>query len=113
MALFADNMLEIAVELAMTDEDYADMVLKFLEHDAWITSSLVQLGEGVGMWDEEDGFFYDVLRLPEARAAKAEGAVDGGTAAVMCGDGFRVETAGKVPRSRQTGSAGSWRPARN
>ena len=63
MALFADNMLEIACELAMTDDDYADMVLKFLEHDAWITSSLVQLGGG-GMWDDEDGFFYDVLRLP-------------------------------------------------
>ena len=63
MALFADNMLEIACELAMTDDDYEDMVLKFLEHDAWITSSLVQLGGG-GMWDEDDGFFYDVLRLP-------------------------------------------------
>jgi hypothetical protein len=67
MALFADNMLEIAIELAMTDEDYADMVLKFLEHDAWITSSLVQVGGGTGMWDEEDGFFYDVLRLPDGR----------------------------------------------
>jgi hypothetical protein len=64
MALFADNMLEITGELAMVDDDYADMVLKFLEHDAWITSSLVQTGGRGGMWDEEDGFFYDVLRLP-------------------------------------------------
>ncbi len=64
MALFADNMLEIAIELALTDEDYVDMVLKFLQHDTWITSSLVHLGEGTGMWDEEDGFFYDVLRVP-------------------------------------------------
>jgi hypothetical protein len=70
MALFADNMLEIAIELALTDEDYADMVLKFLEHDAWITSSLVQVGGGTGMWDEEDGFFYDVLRLPDGRAER-------------------------------------------
>jgi hypothetical protein len=69
MALFADNMLEIAAELAMTDDDYADMVLKFLEHDAWITSSLVQLG-GDGMWDEEDGFFYDVLRLPNGEVQR-------------------------------------------
>jgi len=69
MALFADNMLEIACELAMTDDDYADMVLKFLEHDAWITSSLVQLGGG-GMWDEEDGFFYDVLRLPSGEVQR-------------------------------------------
>ena len=70
MALFADNMLEIAIELAMTDEDYADMVLKFLEHDTWITSSLVHLGGGTGMWDEEDGFFYDVLRLPDGQAQR-------------------------------------------
>jgi hypothetical protein len=70
MALFADNMLEIAVELAMTDEDYLDMVLKFLEHDTWITSSLINLGGGTGMWDEEDGFFYDVLRLPDGRAER-------------------------------------------
>jgi Glycosyl hydrolase family 63 C-terminal domain len=70
MALFADNMLEIAIELAMTDEDYLDMVLKFLQHDAWITSSLVQVGGGTGMWDEEDGFFYDVLRLPDAGARR-------------------------------------------
>jgi len=69
MALFADNMLEIAIELAMTDEDYVDMVLKFLEHDAWITSSLVQVGGG-GMWDEEDGFFYDVLRLPNGEVQR-------------------------------------------
>jgi mannosylglycerate hydrolase MGH1-like protein len=69
MALFADNMLEMAIELAMTDDDYADMVLKFLEHDTWITSSLVQLGGG-GMWDEEDGFFYDVLRLPDGKVQR-------------------------------------------
>jgi hypothetical protein len=72
MALYADNMLEIACELAMTDDDYADMVLKFLEHDTWITSSLVQLGGG-GMWDEEDGFFYDVLRLPSGEAQRIKG----------------------------------------
>jgi hypothetical protein len=70
MALYADNMLEIAMELAITDDDYVDMVLKFLEHDVWITSSLVQLGGGTGMWDEEDGFFYDVLRLPNGESQR-------------------------------------------
>ena len=70
MALYADNMLEIAMELSMTDDDYADMVLKFLEHDAMITSSLVHLGGGTGMWDEEDGFLYDVLRLPDGQAQR-------------------------------------------
>jgi hypothetical protein len=70
MALFAHNMLEIAKELAMAHEEYLDMVLKFLEHGTWITASLVHLGGGIGMWDEEDGFYYDVLRLPDGRATR-------------------------------------------
>jgi len=43
------------------------MALKFCEHYLWIASSMVHLGEDTGMWDEEDGFFYDVLRLPDGR----------------------------------------------
>jgi hypothetical protein len=54
----------------MTDQDYTDMVHKFLQHDTLITSSLVKLGEGIGMWDEEDGFFYDVLRLPDGSSQR-------------------------------------------
>jgi Glycosyl hydrolase family 63 C-terminal domain len=70
MALFCQNMLEIAVELAMTDADYADMTLKFLEHFLWIASAMGHMGEDTGMWDEEDGFFYDVLRLPDGQAQR-------------------------------------------
>jgi hypothetical protein len=70
MALFCENMLEIAVELAMTDADYADMALKFIEHFMWIASSMVHLGGDTGMWDDEDGFFYDVLRLPNGQAQR-------------------------------------------
>src|SRR5439155_7733943 len=70
MALFSQNMLEIAAELAMTDPDYADMALKFCEHFMWIASSMTHLGGETGMWDEEDGFFYDVLRTPDGRARK-------------------------------------------
>jgi hypothetical protein len=70
MALFCQNMLEIAVELAMTDPDYADMALKFVEHFLWIASAMGHVGGDTGMWDEEDGFFYDVLRLPDGRAQR-------------------------------------------
>ncbi len=70
MALFCQNMLEIAVELAQTDPDYADMCLKFTEHFLWIASSMVHLGGDTGMWDEEDGFFYDVLRLPDGSSRR-------------------------------------------
>jgi hypothetical protein len=70
MALFCQNMLEIAVELARTDADYADMAIKFVEHFLWIASSMMHMGGDVGMWDEEDGFFYDVLRLPNGHAQR-------------------------------------------
>ncbi len=70
MALFCQNMLEIAAELAMTDADYADMALKFVEHYLWIASSMVHVGGDAGMWDDEDGFFYDVLRLPNGQAQR-------------------------------------------
>jgi hypothetical protein len=70
MALFCQNMLEIAIELAKTDPDYADMAVKFVEHFLWIASSMTHMGGDVGMWDEEDGFFYDVLRLPDGRAER-------------------------------------------
>jgi hypothetical protein len=70
MALFCENMLEIAAELARTDADYADMAVKFIEHFMWIASSMVHLGGDTGMWDEEDGFFYDVLRLPNGQSQR-------------------------------------------
>jgi hypothetical protein len=70
MALFCQNMMEIAAELAMTDADYEDMALKFCEHFFWIGSAMGRLGGDTGMWDEEDGFYYDVLRLPDGRAER-------------------------------------------
>lgn len=70
MALFSQNMLEISAELALTDPDYADMALKFVEHFLWIGSSMSHLGGNLGMWDEEDGFYYDVLRLPNGQAQR-------------------------------------------
>ena len=70
MALFCQNMLQIAVELAMTDEEYAEMALKFTEHFLWIGSAMGHMGGDTGMWDEEDEFFYDVLRWPDGRAER-------------------------------------------
>ena len=49
---------------------YADMALKFVEHFLWIASAMVHAGGDTGMWDEEDGFFYDVLRLPDGQAQR-------------------------------------------
>src|SRR5690349_9125261 len=70
MALFCQNMVEIAAELAMHKPAYVDMSLKFAEHFLWIANGLMRAGEDTGMWDEQDGFFYDVLRLPDGRAER-------------------------------------------
>ena len=71
MALFCQNMLEIMRRAgAASRPAYADMSLKFVEHYLWIAASMVHAGDDVGMWDEEDGFFYDVLRLPDGGAER-------------------------------------------
>ena len=70
MALFCQNMMEIAAELTLVDPAYVDLCLKFVEHFLWIASSMIHVGGNTGMWDEEDGFFYDVLRLPDGRSER-------------------------------------------
>jgi hypothetical protein len=70
MALFSLNMLEIAVELALHDETYKDMAQKFFQHFVSIASATIHAGGNIGMWDEEDGFFYDVLQLPDGQAQR-------------------------------------------
>jgi hypothetical protein len=70
MALYCQNMMEIAAELSDERPVYADIARKFVEHFLWIASSMVHAGGDVGMWDEEDGFFYDVLRLPDGSAQR-------------------------------------------
>ena len=70
MCLFCENMLEMAAELALEDREYVDMTLKFCQHFLWIASSMGQIGNQAGMWDEDDGFYYDVLRLPDGSAQR-------------------------------------------
>ncbi len=71
MALFAQTMLDIAAELAVHDPVYEEMATKFYEHFVWIASAMNSIGEQQeGMWDEEDGFYYDLLRLPDGSATR-------------------------------------------
>ena len=69
VAMFGQNMLEIAIELAAHDPFYQDMAIKFADHMLWIAHAMNQTGPE-GMWDEEDGFYYDVLRLPDGSARR-------------------------------------------
>jgi len=69
VSLFCQNMLEISGELAAHDSSYEDMAIKFADHFLLIAHAMNHMGEG-GMWDEEDGFYYDVLRLPDGSASR-------------------------------------------
>jgi hypothetical protein len=68
MALFCQNMLEIVSNIAAERPALMDMCVKFTEHFLWIAQSMVHTG--IGMWDEEDGFFYDVLQLPDGTSQR-------------------------------------------
>ncbi len=66
MAAYSLSMLRVAIELAMHNPVYQDLASKFLEHFLRVAHAMSNLGgAGVSLWDEEDGFFYDMLHLPD------------------------------------------------
>jgi hypothetical protein len=66
MAMYTLNLLAIALELARTSPCYEDVASKFWEHFLYIARAMTYRGhDGVSMWDDEDGFFYDVLHMPD------------------------------------------------
>jgi hypothetical protein len=68
MAMYSLNLMAIALELAREDEAYQDVASKFWEHFLYIANAINHLGnDHIGMWDEADGFYYDVLHLPDGR----------------------------------------------
>jgi hypothetical protein len=67
MAFYCLNLLAIALELAKTNPSYEDIASKFFEHFLYIADAMNHLG-GTGLWDEENGFYHDVLHLPDGTA---------------------------------------------
>jgi hypothetical protein len=71
MAFYSECMLEIALILCDYDSMYEEVAFKFLQHFAWIAYAMDRIGgQHENMWDEQDGFFYDVLRLPNGQATR-------------------------------------------
>ncbi len=68
MAMYCLNMLEMALEISQHNPNYEDVTTKFFEHFIYIAESLNRIGENwTGSWDDEEGFFYDVLAMPDGR----------------------------------------------
>ncbi|UFP94923.1 MGH1-like glycoside hydrolase domain-containing protein [Gloeobacter morelensis] len=66
MGMYCLNMLAIALELAKENMAYEDIASKFFEHFLYIADAMNHIGgDGIALWDEEDGFFYDVLHLDD------------------------------------------------
>ena len=65
MALYCQWMIQIAAEIAKFEPAYADMALKFIAHFMWIAVAMNPPRGDAGLWDEEDGFYYDVMRMPD------------------------------------------------
>ena len=65
MAMFCLNMLRLSFELSRRDPAYEDMIVKFLDHFLQIARAMTNMGkQGIGLWDNQDNFFYDVLCMP-------------------------------------------------
>jgi len=68
MGMFCLNMLRIALELARENPVYENIATKFFEHFLSIAAAMNNLGgKGIGLWDDEDEFYYDVLHMPGGR----------------------------------------------
>jgi len=71
MAMYSLNLLRIAAELASYNKAYSDIASKFFEHFIYIAGAMANLGENnQGLWDDQDGFYYDQLRLPDNSTEK-------------------------------------------
>jgi hypothetical protein len=105
MAFFCQCMLQISAELALGDPDFLDLTLKFYEHFLWIASAMDRVGmHNDELWDPDDGFFYDVLRLPSGHAVRLKvrsmvGLLSVCASTVFPGD-LEERFPGFVPRAR-------------
>ncbi|MFM0220469.1 MGH1-like glycoside hydrolase domain-containing protein [Paraburkholderia dipogonis] len=102
MVFFSQQMLRIAVELALHEPHYEEFVEKFFQHTLFIAGALDRVGERHDeMWDEEDGFFYDVLRLPDGGATRLKVRSIVGLLPLAAVAVFEEDILAKLPKFRE------------
>ncbi|MGH2468380.1 MAG: MGH1-like glycoside hydrolase domain-containing protein, partial [Candidatus Limnocylindrales bacterium] len=98
MGMFCLDMLAIALELALEDPVYADLATKFFEHFLYIGAAIGDMGgRGVSLWDEEDGFFYDVLCQPDGRTERLKVRSLVGLIPLLAVEVLEAETLARLP----------------
>ena len=99
MAFYCQNMLEMALILAEDDPMYEEVAFKFVQHFMWIAYAMDRIGEHHDeMWDEQDGFFYDVLRLPDGQAMRLKVRSMVGLLPLCASTVFEADGASAIPR---------------
>ncbi|TVP67399.1 MAG: glucosidase [Leptolyngbya sp. LCM1.Bin17] len=102
MVFFSQRMFQIAIELALHDHLYEDLAIKFFEHTMWIAGAMDRIGDHQDeLWDEADGFFYDVLRLPDGNATRLKVRSLVGLLSLMAVAVFPREAFDELPRLRE------------
>ena len=96
MALYSQWMLQIAIELAKHDRAYVDMALKFISHCLWIAVAMNPPEGDTELWDEQDGFYYDVMRMPDGERIQLRGSLTGRTATDLRSDRVRRHARGPL-----------------
>ena len=100
--------MRIALELAQHNHVYEDIATKFFEHFLHIAEAMTNIGEGeIGLWDEEDKFFYDVLHMPNGKIAASQGTVDGRADPAVCRRDPRSGDAARSCPASRSGWSGS------
>jgi Glycosyl hydrolase family 63 C-terminal domain len=98
MAMYCLNMLEMSLEIAQYDDSYEDVTTKFFEHFTYIAESLNRIGaDWTGSWNDEEGFFYDVLSLPGGKYIPVKVRSLVGLSTLFAVLVIKKETLGKLP----------------
>jgi hypothetical protein len=102
MAFYSQCMLQIALELALHDPVYEDLAMKFYEHFLWIAGAMDRVGEhDDDLWDEGDGFYYDLLRMPDGHAVRLKVRSMVGLLSICASTVFPAEVVERLPRFMQ------------
>jgi hypothetical protein len=98
MALYAQNMLDMSLELALADPTYEELAIKFYEQFIRIAAATNRVNDRDAMWDEEDGFFYDVLKVPGQWSTRIKIRSVVGLLPMCAVTVYRPEVASRLPR---------------